>query len=139
MVGPENIGPPRTVDGWLPERFEIVPFDPPPPPPMRRAVKPSRGTLAVRVLRPPVPLEVIVDEETRRPRSVKALESREENGRKLDITGEVRIASGPWRLEEGWWTDTPSVREYWDLELRGGVYRVYRAGDGAWRADGVYD
>lgn len=139
MVGPENIGSPRTVDGWLPERFEIVPFDPPPPPAMRRAVRPSRGILAVRVLRPPVPLGVIVDEETRRPRSVKALESREENGRKLDITGEVRIASGPWRLEEGWWTDTPSMREYWDLEVRGGVYRVYRAGDGAWRADGVYD
>jgi hypothetical protein len=32
MVGTENIGSPRTVDGWLPERFEIVPFDPPPPP-----------------------------------------------------------------------------------------------------------
>jgi hypothetical protein len=75
-----------------------------------------------------VPLEVIVDEETRRQRSMKALESREENGRKLDISGEVRIVSGPWRLEEGWWTDAPCVREYWDVEVRGGVYRVYRAG-----------
>jgi hypothetical protein len=72
-------------------------------------------------LRPPVPLEVIVDEESRRPRSVKALESREENGRKLDLSGEVRIASGPWRLEEGWWTDTPSMREYWDARGAGSL------------------
>ena len=64
------------MDGWLPEPFALVPFNPPPPPAMRRAVRPSRGILAVRVLRPPVPLEVIVDEEARRPRSVKALESR---------------------------------------------------------------
>ena len=41
----------------------------------------------------------------------------------------MRICSGPWRIEEGWWSDRPDIREYWDVELeRGGVYRVFRGG-----------
>jgi len=57
------------------------------------------------------------------------------------IQGRVRIASGPWRLEEGWWSRDPVDRDYWDLELAdGGIYRLYRERRSAqWYADGIYD
>jgi protein ImuB len=57
------------------------------------------------------------------------------------ISGNVRVAAGPWSLEDGWWTDVPAARDYWDVELAdGGLYRIYRdrAAD-KWFADGVYD
>ena len=55
--------------------------------------------------------------------------------------GTVRVAAGPWNLEEGWWSAAPASRDYWDVELSGGgLYRVYRdrARD-KWYADGMYD
>ncbi|HEX4440313.1 MAG TPA: hypothetical protein VH854_09605, partial [Thermoanaerobaculia bacterium] len=57
------------------------------------------------------------------------------------IAGRVRVASGPWSLEEGWWTESPVDRDYWDVELsEGGLYRIYRERrGGAWFADGIYD
>jgi hypothetical protein len=59
----------------------------------------------------------------------------------LPISGSVRVAAGPWSLEEGWWGEAPADRDYWDVELSdGGLYRVYRDRKaGAWFADGVYD
>ena len=76
-----------------------------------------------------------------------------------EIRGRVRIASGPWLVEEGWWIEGGggesarertargcAAREYWDVVLedavleRGGLYRVFRdRGNGRWYADGVYD
>ena len=60
---------------------------------------------------------------------------------KPEIEGNVRVASGPWTLEEGWWCDTPVERDYWDIELtNGGVYRIFREREsGEWFADGMYD
>ena len=56
------------------------------------------------------------------------------------IAGTVRICSGPWRIEEGWWADRPDIREYWDVELeRGGVYRVFRGGATEWFVDARYE
>jgi hypothetical protein len=57
------------------------------------------------------------------------------------IAGRVRVASGPWSLEEGWWTESPVDRDYWDVEVSdGGLYRIYRERrGGAWFADGIYD
>jgi hypothetical protein len=51
------------------------------------------------------------------------------------------VAAGPWRCEEGWWSDSPADRDYWDIELSDGrLYRLYRnCRDGTWYADGVYD
>ena len=59
----------------------------------------------------------------------------------LQVEGAVRVASGPWEVEEGWWTESAVRREYWDVELdSGGLYRIYREMDnGRWFLDGLYD
>ncbi len=64
-----------------------------------------------------------------------------ETGATPRVQGLVRVAAGPWSLEEGWWNDKPVERDYWDLELSGGgLYRVYRDRmTGDWFADGMYD
>jgi protein ImuB len=151
MIGEERIGMAVAVDGHLPERFAITGYAPPPPPDMRCAPQKSRGLLAVRVLRPPVPLEVITREgRDDEPAGLQIVSIREErpvsddekgSSRKALISGDARVSSGPWRLEEGWWTETPATREYWDVEIAGGgIYRLYRErSDGGWFADGVYD
>ena len=129
----------------------------------------------VRVLRPPVALEVIT-EETRDagcsmldagysplPPEEPREEGREIRNSKFEIRnqtpalrlvsvasepgatprvqGLVRVAAGPWTLEEGWWNERPVERDYWDVELSGGgLYRVYRdRKTGDWFADGMYD
>jgi hypothetical protein len=58
-----------------------------------------------------------------------------------EISGAVRVAAGPWNLEEGWWSASPASRDYWDVELSGGgLFRIYRdRATGAWFADGMYD
>ena len=57
------------------------------------------------------------------------------------VQGLVRVAAGPWTLEDGWWSDQPVERDYWDVELSGGgLYRIYRdRTTGEWFADGMYD
>jgi protein ImuB len=154
LLGPDRTGAPATIDGHRPERFALLPFQPPAPP-ARRAPPPSgRGLLAVRVLRPPLAVRVELAEGpggTARPAMLRATEEPEQlvpagvgapaPRRKPQVTGTVRVASGPWHLEEGWWGDQPVEREYWDVELaEGGVYRLYHDRQrGQWLVDGVYD
>jgi nucleotidyltransferase/DNA polymerase involved in DNA repair len=214
LLGADRVGSPRAQDGHRPERFTETGYAAPPPPPMRLPPRAGRGLLSVRVLRPPVPLEVIVEEavssqlsavsqtfehegrssnrpphpadttglrpvlptagglprwtappaggrgdffERPSPNSppLPAGEGRGEGGAldlhllslksptdaALSIAGSVRVAAGPWSLEEGWWTDSAADRDYWDVELSdGGLYRIYRARNGGeWFVDGVYD
>jgi protein ImuB len=190
-IGPNRVGSPRTVDGYLPERYGTAPFDPPPSPRLRQPPRQGRGLLVVRVLRPPVPVEVITEEDnfgfrisdfgfpptprgagtaeryTTQEQSLSVAEGERveiqnlklktqnsellgslrlisvasEPGATPRIQGLVRVAAGPWTLEEGWWNDKPVERDYWDLELSGGgLYRVYRdRKTGNWFADGMYD
>ncbi len=139
LLGDDRAGSPRAVDSHLPERFALVPYAPPPPPTVRRPPKNGRGLLAVRILRPAVAMEVLTDEE--KLVSVRSLAGDTREKPAVEITGPVRAASGPWTLEEGWWSGSPAVRAYWDVELEGGgLYRLFRdilSGD--WFADGVYD
>jgi protein ImuB len=155
LLGPDRVGSPRTVDGHRPERFELVTFGPPPPPKVRPAAKEGRGLLTVRTLRPPIELEVIEQARpdhrhlcatgagcplARRPLQVRSL-VREEGNKRPRISGEVRVAAGPWGIEEEWWASAPIERDYWDIELSdGGLYRLYRErASGRWYADGIYD
>ena len=125
MLGDGRVGMPMTVDGHLPERHDIAEFAPPPPPDTRRPPPRARGLLAARTFRPPIPVEVITERGT-------IASVRGEN-----IEGSVRVCSGPWRIEEGWWRDAPAEREYWDVELwGGGIYRMYQAaGTKEWFVD----
>jgi hypothetical protein len=278
-IGPDRVGAPQVSDGHLPERYDTGVFDPPPAPKLRREPKNGRGLLAVRVLRPPVPLEVIVEEiscpqnkpvtlseptsassgphppvtlsEPRRGASRRVSSGSEdhpssqpstgpgsdsptrrgsfdsaaseaaplrmtdsgtpvpfdpgpvpdpertaererqqslhdkqqapgragnpassiqhpasapppcdelstvdcrlstlrlvsvtaETGATPRIQGLIRVAAGPWSLEDGWWSDRPVQRDYWDIELSGGrLYRIFRdRSSGDWFADGMYD
>ncbi|HXU33704.1 MAG TPA: DNA polymerase Y family protein [Thermoanaerobaculia bacterium] len=156
LLGPERVGSPRPSDGHRPERAALVAFAPPPPPLVldRAAARQGRGLLGVRALRPPLPLEVITEgpapndpangsSPATRPIEVRPVVTNggEDAARRMEIRGGVRVAAGPWALEEGWWTDDPADREYWDVELFGGsVYRLFRdRTTGDWFADGIYD
>jgi protein ImuB len=164
LLGAGRVGSPRAVDGHRPERVTLTGYAPPPPPRERLAPREGRGLLAVRVLRPPVALEVLLEgapltlpsppdggrgenklplpagegwgEGRSRPLSLQS-----QPDAAPPIAGSVRVAAGPWSLEEGWWTDAPADRDYWDVELSdGGLYRIYRdRAAGRWFADGVYD
>ncbi len=143
LLGPGRVGAPRAVDGHRPERLALAAYAPPPPPAVRPAPRPGRGLLTARVLRPPLPLEVIVGadlpEGAATAPPVRVRSSAAAAGPRID--GVVRVASGPWRMEDGWWSETPAARDYWDVELEGGgLYRLYRdRRSGEWCADGIYD
>jgi protein ImuB len=163
LLGADRVGSPRAVDGHRPERFALAGYAPPPPPDLAQPPKAGRGLLAVRVLRPPLPLEVesresrvesedssfSVDAPIQNPKSkiqnapnLRLLSIRTSSPDATPpISGSVKIAAGPWSLEEGWWSQEPAARDYWDVELSdGGLYRIYRERkNGAWFADGVYD
>ncbi|HEX3576936.1 MAG TPA: DNA polymerase Y family protein [Thermoanaerobaculia bacterium] len=154
ILGDGRVGMPMTVDGHLPERYAINVFSPPPPPDMKRTPARARGLLAVRTFRPPIPIEVITRQaegddvqiasirsiaDSEAPSPAANSRNRVEVGSKIEIGGTVRICSGPWRIEEGWWSERPDIREYWDVELdRGGVYRVFRGG-AEWFVDARYE
>ena len=137
LLGPDRVGSPRRSDDHRPERFRLEPFAPPPPPEVREAAPEGYGLLAVRTLRPPIPVEVLVDS---RPRRINT-PATEEGARRPRIDGAVRVASGPWFLEENWWSEEPVDREYWDVELGdGAIYRIYfDRVEESWFVDGIYD
>ncbi len=166
LLGPGRCGSPAPVDGHRPERFALVAYNPPPPAPVRQEVRRGHGLLTVRVLRPPLPIEVLTNappidyrraDEVAEPMAtygdesppelvqlkLLAIEAKPETlaAKRPKIAGRVRVAAGPWRLEEEWWAEQPIERDYWDVELAGGsIVRIFRdRGTGDWFADGMYD
>lgn len=139
LLGPGRSGAPRALDGHRPERFALVPYAPPPPPRFAAEAPRPRGLLAVRALRPAVELEVRLDGRGT-PRGLHGAPG-SDGAKRPAVAGEVAVASGPWRIEEGWWTGEPAEREYWDVELAGaGLWRIFRdARTDRWFADGAYD
>jgi protein ImuB len=124
MLGEGRVGMPMCVDGHLPERHGVGEFAPPAPPAMTRKPDGDGEAAPVRVIRPAIPIEITVRDD------------KIESVRGEGIDGSVLTASGPWRIEEGWWRKTPECREYWDVELQSGVYRLYRAAaPGEWYAN----
>ena len=173
LLGPGRVGSPRPVDGHRPERLALVEYAPPPPLDMRRDPRrvTGRGLLAVRVVRPAVEIEVLVEEPAAAapnaaaplaaapPPEAPPVEAppvaepcllapveirpivREDTAGQLRVAGRVKVAAGPWGLEDEWWTPSPTGRDYWDVELStGGLYRIFRdRAAGTWHVDGVYD
>ena len=117
-------------------------YAPPPPAKVLREASPGYGLLTIRILRPPVELEVITNDahDPVRPLQLRTV-SDAESDRRLHLDSIIRIASGPWALEERWWSDHPVDRNYWDVELEsGGIYRVFQDNrTRTWFVDGVYD
>ncbi|HJT17300.1 MAG TPA: hypothetical protein VJ853_07925, partial [Thermoanaerobaculia bacterium] len=98
------------------------------PPDTRRTPPRARGLLAAHIFRPPIPAEVITN-------GAAITSVRGEN-----IEGDVRLSSGPWQIEQGWWSERPHVRQYWDVELDRGVYRLYHDDvERKWFVDARYD
>ncbi|MEM7052418.1 MAG: DNA polymerase Y family protein [Acidobacteriota bacterium] len=137
LLGADRVGSPQPVDSHRPEACALTPYQPPPPPPERRPARHGKGLMGVRSLRPAQALEILLDERGI-PQSVAPATADDARPR---LQGEIRIASGPWHLEEGWWSQEVVTRDYWDIELgSGGIYRVYRErSSDAWFVDGVYD
>ncbi|HEX9986406.1 MAG TPA: DNA polymerase Y family protein [Thermoanaerobaculia bacterium] len=137
MLGEDRVGMAMAVDGHLPDRYAVGDFAPPPPPDLKRKPCKSRGLLAARVFRPPVKVDVITrPSRTDEPGEVQ-IEAIEGEG---DLSGPVRVSSGPWQVEEGWWREGRDSRDYWDVELmRGGSYRVFRGEERAWFVDARYE
>ena len=132
LLGEDRVGMALSVDGHLPERYAVGNYTPPPPPTTRAKPRKSRGLLAVRVFRPPVPVEVMTEV---RDGELRIASIRGEG----HLSGPVRMSSGPWRVESSWWADAPAAREYWDVELDRGVYRVFEAATGGWVVDAAYE
>ncbi len=167
MLGADRIGSPRAVEGHRPERFALASYEPAPPPVFPSQGKTGHGLLAVRVLRPPVELEVIVADplgpQASAPRPQVPASPSDPPTPRLPVSpspfsrpvslktrapdavpriaGAVKVAAGPWFMEEEWWSDSPDRRDYWDVELSdGALYRIYRdRRSDAWFSDGIYD
>ncbi len=138
LIGPDRVGTPRVVDRHDPERFALGPYVAPPPVYGRGpgGEPSSRQRIAVRVLRPAIELEAILDEKGA-PVELKTIRLRREQP---GLAGHVRVASGPWKLEQRWWVERADRRAYWDVELSdGALYRIYEDAAGRWFADGIYD
>ena len=142
-LGPGRVGTPEIVESHRPEAYGLALYAPPPPvddarephapPGPAGPGEPFRaGHLALRVLRPRVALAVRADA-AGRPGWLR--------GPEAAIDGAVRVASGPWRVEDGWWTEDAMCREYWDVELAdGALYRIFQEpARNLWFADGIYD
>ncbi len=143
LVGPDRVGSPRTVAGHRPESYAVEPFAPPHPENRtlfeERSAVPAPALISIRTLRPRIELDVTI---ARTPEGAPAgVRSRHMDGTRPEIVGTVRIASGPWRIEEGWWMGEPVMRDYWDIDLSdGALYRIYHDPvRNAWYADGIYD
>lgn len=143
LLGPDRVGSPRPVDGHRPECFALVEYAPPPAPDVRRPPRRGRGLLAVRALRPPLAIEVLTEEGPggARPVEIRDVTGAHGQGKRPEIGGAIRVASGPWGMEEEWWAEEPTGRDYWDVEIAGrGLYRIYRErATEEWYADGAYD
>jgi protein ImuB len=128
LVGPSRVGAPAVADDHHPGACRVEPFRAAKP--RTRAEPAPRPSLAVRALRPPLPVRVRVT--GGRPAW---LESALANGR-------IERSAGPWRTSGRWWS--PEERfafDHYDVATSDGwVVRLRRdLLTQRWELDGVYD
>jgi protein ImuB len=165
VVGERRAGIARVLDShrqdsFRVDRFAITTDD------IKQTVNPTmwdaddRPTLAMRLLRPPCPLQVRLAEE----RPDRLVADAKQTDRE-ELQGQVVWSAGPWRSSGDWWAENanqdnanteqagPWNREEWDIALahagnsganEGGdniaLYRIYRdLTTGRWFADASYD
>lgn len=136
LLGTDRIGAPGVADGIRPEGYRLLEYAPPPPPRVTPELERPSLAVAIRVLRPRIPLILEIGGAPPQPLFIKG----GSQGGTPSISGKVRMAGGPWRMEEGWWSEEAVARSYWDVEITGGeVFRIFRDPEGHWFADGIYD
>jgi len=146
LVGPENVGAPRTENTWREEAVSLAPFHLPSSSPSSpssssssssspsSSSSSSSSSMAIRRFRPPEEIEVMLG-----PDGPAALRGK-------TTTARITVAAGPYRLSGEWWRrgdDGTSgfSRDYWDVHASdGALYRLHhdRQGD-RWYLDGYYD
>jgi protein ImuB len=140
LCGSGRVGAPGLEDTHHPEAGHVDPFarenSQTPPPSLQGGSPPPPSALALRALRPPLPVRVYGMEGG--PARVEPLKS---PGARGLHGGRVIHRAGPWRLYGEWWGESRFARDYFDVELTdGGLYRLYRnLEDGGWFVDGIYD
>jgi len=129
LVGPDAVGAVALADSHRPDAFVAARLDP-------EAVSatsdvPLDPVLALRRLRPPRRVRVVVDGD-QRPSMVSGA---------LAPDARVLGCAGPWRVSGEWWDAGAWGRDEWDVALSdGAVCRLARdLTSGEWYLDGVYD
>jgi protein ImuB len=129
LVGADAVGAVALADSHRPDAFVAARLEPETAP-----VTPDvagASVLALRRLRPPRRVSVVIDDE-RRPVLVGGALARE---------ARVVGCAGPWRVSGEWWDAGVWGRDEWDVALSdGAVCRLARdLRSDAWYLDGVYD
>lgn len=153
LVGEGAVGAPRPVDTYRDEAIAIAPYRPPAPSPLppsggetargreREGVAatdvarqplargPEEGCLALRRFRPALEVEVLMDG-GRVPRALSG----------SDLSAQVVVAAGPYRVRGEWWAAGGFARDYWDVHASDGtLYRMFCDPAGRWFVEGYYD
>jgi len=128
LVGPDNVGSPALDDSHRPDAVTLEPFAPPDAVTSDAAVT-TAPPLALRRLRPPHAVNVVVDDE-RPARVVHGATS-----------ARVIACAGPWRVSGEWWDTRGWARDEWDLLLDDGTLcrLAYDRVTNRWLLDGIYD
>lgn len=147
--GADRVGTPVVAESHRPDAYAVGEFRPAGSAAADAAPPFDGGVpIALRALRPPRPLEVILAVSPRHTDTANGAPGRLEFVRCADASdnrfrchGRVVMCAGPWREQGEWWTDRPYRRDYYDVQLSdGGVYRIYHdATQNKWFADGYYD
>jgi protein ImuB len=135
LCGPGRVGAPVVSDSHRPDAYAMATFAPSSGAgSLARDVdahaEPTRGSLAVRALRPPIPAQV------------HASLGGPEWIRSALANGEVIRCAGPWRTTGGWWS--PEERfafDHFDVQTSDGLVVRLRLDliTSCWQIDAVYD
>jgi protein ImuB len=103
LLGEHRVGSPELTDDHRPTAFRMASFAPPPP--IKSKTSPLSPLTALRVMRPPQSIGVMLTNET---------------PRRVFWQGQsytVQEIAGPWRVNGQWWNEANWCREEWDVRL----------------------